>query len=413
MKRADKNGDGRVSEVEFVDFALRHECTLIDAFVSLGPAATEASVRSAIKRLGLAEDGQGVDEAVAQFLHGGAVSQAGSSPSAAPPLPPATLNDFRTLVASLDPTSASGLLAKWDGAIMLDGDSGAYVASGGPHPWKLLVAGAVAGAVSRTMTAPLDRIKLTLQLSGAQRKEKATLVGATREIYAEGGLRAFFRGNGTNVIKIAPESAIKLTAYDVFRKSISRDPESPSSFERFLAGSLAGVVSQALVYPLEITKTRLAVTAPGTYNGIADCLTKIFRQEGPAALFRGVGPSLLGIIPYAGVELMTYSTLRDYHAAWTGSKDAPTPVVLACAAFSSSVGQLCSYPLALIRTRMQAQGAPNRPVVYKSSLDCLIVTVKNEGAIRGLYKGMGVSYLKALPAVSISFAVFESVKKLL
>ena len=53
---------------------------------------------------------------------------------------------------------------------------------------------------------------------------------------------------------------------------------------------------------MEVVQTRLAVSQPGTYSGIADALAKIVRLEGPRALFRGFTPTIIGILPYAGVR---------------------------------------------------------------------------------------------------------------
>ena len=153
-------------------------------------------------------------------------------------------------------------------------------------------------------------------------------------------MRGFFRGNGTNVIKIAPESAVKFLAYERIKMLVSRDPKNLTGAERFIAGALAGVVSQTAIYPLEVTKTRLALVAPGTYNGIADCLTKIYTREGSRALFRGLGTSLGGIIPYAGVDMSVFFTLKE---AWMSRNPDKTPgvfVLLGMGASSSFCGQV-------------------------------------------------------------------------
>lgn len=108
--------------------------------------------------------------------------------------------------------------------------------------WKQLVAGAVAGAVSRTGTAPLDRLKVFMQVRGpgkirslsqasapggdpqsclifpmqvhASKTNKLNILGGLKSMIREGGMRSLWRGNGINVLKIAPESAIKFMAYE-------------------------------------------------------------------------------------------------------------------------------------------------------------------------------------------------------
>ena len=161
-----------------------------------------------------------------------------------------------------------------------------------------------------------------------------------KAIFAERGWRGFYIGNGTNVLKIAPESAAKFFAYERFKVMVAKDPTKLTGLERFTAGALAGVVSQTVIYPLEVTKTRLAVAPPGTYNGIADCVYKIFTREGPKALFRGLGTSISGIVPYAGVDMSVFFGLKE---AWMAKNPEQSPgvlVLLIMGATSSFCGQI-------------------------------------------------------------------------
>ncbi|XP_060037527.1 mitochondrial adenyl nucleotide antiporter SLC25A23 isoform X5 [Erinaceus europaeus] len=89
--------------------------------------------------------------------------------------------------------------------------------------WKQLVAGAVAGAVSRTGTAPLDRLKVLMQVH-ASKTNRLNMWGGLRSMVLEGGVRALWRGNGINVLKIAPESAIKFMAYEQVGADQTRHP---------------------------------------------------------------------------------------------------------------------------------------------------------------------------------------------
>jgi solute carrier family 25 phosphate transporter 23/24/25/41 len=122
--------------------------------------------------------------------------------------------------------------------------------------WVTLVCGAVAGAVSRTSTAPLDRLKVIMQ---AQTTGNMTISEGFKGIYKDGGAKSFFRGNGTNVIKIAPETAIKFICYDKIKERVCKDVRAPTTVERLISGAAAGFTAQSLIYPLEICKTRLAL----------------------------------------------------------------------------------------------------------------------------------------------------------
>ena len=158
--------------------------------------------------------------------------------------------------------------------------------------------GSIAGGVSRTLTAPIDRLKTLMQAAPPGQPSVPVSTGL-RNIYAEGGFAAFFRGNSVNVLKIAPETSIKFVAFDQLKGSLAVDRDSVTLSERFVAGGCAGALAQVAIYPLEICKTRMALSAAGVHSGIWDCLGKIVRAEGVGALYRGLSTSLVGIVPYA------------------------------------------------------------------------------------------------------------------
>ncbi|XP_028917795.1 calcium-binding mitochondrial carrier protein SCaMC-2 isoform X2 [Ornithorhynchus anatinus] len=275
--------------------------------------------------------------------------------------------------------------------------------------WRHLVAGGAAGAVSRTCTAPLDRLKVLMQVH-ASRSNNMCIVGGFTQMIREGGARSLWRGNGINVLKIAPESAIKFMAYEQIKRLVGTDQETLRIHERLVAGSLAGAIAQSSIYPMEVLKTRMALRKTGQYSGMLDCAKKIMSKEGMAAFYKGYIPNMLGIIPYAGIDLAVYETLKN---AWlqryaVNSADPGVFVLLACGTMSSTCGQLASYPLALVRTRMQAQASiEGAPEVTMSSLFRQIL--RTEGAF-GLYRGLAPNFMKVIPAVSISYVVYENLK---
>ncbi|XP_068104533.1 mitochondrial adenyl nucleotide antiporter SLC25A25 isoform X2 [Hyperolius riggenbachi] len=278
--------------------------------------------------------------------------------------------------------------------------------------WRHLVAGGGAGAVSRTCTAPLDRLKVLMQVH-ASRSNNMSMLGGFTQMIREGGLRSLWRGNGINVIKIAPESAIKFMAYEQIKRFIGTDQETLGIRERLVAGSLAGAIAQSSIYPMEVLKTRMALRKTGQYQGMWDCAKNILLKEGMAAFYKGYVPNMLGIIPYAGIDLAVYETLKN---AWlsryaTSSADPGVFVLLACGTISSTCGQLSSYPLALVRTRMQAQASiEGAPQVSMSHLFKHIL--QTEGPF-GLYRGLAPNFMKVIPAVSISYVVYEHLKSTL
>ncbi|XP_019640784.1 PREDICTED: calcium-binding mitochondrial carrier protein SCaMC-2-like isoform X4 [Branchiostoma belcheri] len=276
--------------------------------------------------------------------------------------------------------------------------------------WRQLVAGGTAGAVSRTCTAPLDRLKVLLQVHGAN-QARGGIMGSFQQMLKEGGVKGLWRGNGMNVLKIAPESAIKFMAYERLKKLFTREGQSLGVVERFCSGSLAGMISQTSIYPMEVLKTRLAIRKTGQYSGMWDCAVKIYQREGLRAFYKGYIPNILGVLPYAGIDLCIYETLKNMYLA--KNKNQPNPgvmVLLACGTISSTCGQLASYPLALIRTRLQAQ---TTPIPGRDTMVGLFQGILKDEGLRGLYRGIAPNFMKVAPAVSISYVVYEKTRSAL
>ncbi|RKP24773.1 mitochondrial carrier domain-containing protein [Syncephalis pseudoplumigaleata] len=302
--------------------------------------------------------------------------------------------------------------------------------------WAHLIAGAAAGAVSRTATAPLDRLKVYLQTHPPLPSSNGNpLANAMRQLYTSGGIRNFFRGNGLNVLKIAPESGIKFLSYDrckrLFGAGRRNDDGSPVELgllSKFMAGGTAGVISQGAIYPLETLKTRMMasagvqqagggeVAAVGS-NVMLRVATEMWRETGIRAYYRGILPSLVGVFPFAAIDLACFETLKAAYikrgqAKLSSTAESFTPSVfgtLVCGMISGTTGAVAVYPLSLVRTRLQAQGTPGHPRTYTGAFDVVRTTLQREG-VRGFYKGLVPTLVKVVPAVGISYTVYEKTK---
>ncbi|XP_062027704.1 calcium-dependent mitochondrial ATP-magnesium/phosphate carrier protein 2-like isoform X1 [Rosa rugosa] len=281
------------------------------------------------------------------------------------------------------------------------------------HRSRYFIAGAIAGAASRTATAPLDRLKVILQVQTS----RASVVPAIRKIFKEDGFLGFFRGNGINVVKVAPESAIKFYTYELLKnvigETMGENKDDIGTAGRLLAGGMAGAVAQTAIYPLDLVKTRLQTCASEAGKGPKlGILTKeILTHEGPRAFYKGLLPSLLGIVPYAGIDLAAYETLKDMSKTYfLHDNSDPGPLIqLGCGTVSGALGATCVYPLQVIRTRMQAQRS-NSAEAYRGMSDVFWRTLQREG-YRGFYKGLFPNLLKVVPAASITYMVYEAMKK--
>ncbi|XP_002715499.1 mitochondrial adenyl nucleotide antiporter SLC25A24 isoform X2 [Oryctolagus cuniculus] len=274
--------------------------------------------------------------------------------------------------------------------------------------WKRLVAAGIASAVARTCTAPFDRLKVMMQVQSLKTR-RMKLISGFEQMVKEGGILSLWRGNGVNVFKIAPETAIKIGAYEQYKKWLSFDDTRIGILQRFISGSLAGATAQTCIYPMEVLKTRLAVATTGEYSGITDCGKKLLKHGGVRTFFKGYLPNMLGIVPYAGLDLAVYELLKNYwldHYA-ENSVDPGIMILLGCSTLSHTCGQLASFPLNLIRTRMQAEALAEKETTPMIQL--IREIYKKEGK-KGFFRGITPNIIKLLPAVIIGCVAYEKVK---
>lgn len=249
------------------------------------------------------------------------------------------------------------------------------------------------------------------------------LTRAFGAIYRDGGLRGFWLGNGLNCIKIFPESAIKFFSYETSKRMFAKyvdqvsDARDISGFSRFMSGGIGGITSQLAIYPIETLKTRLmsSQTAASPLRGfalLADTARSMYTQGGFRAYYRGLGAGLVGVFPYSAIDMSTFEGIKLFYLKYTHKEDPGVIPLLMFGSISGSVGASTVYPLNLIRTRLQASGTPAHPRIYTSFFDAAVQTYRNEGPL-GFYRGLIPSLAKVVPAVSISYVVYEQSKRYL
>ncbi|XP_008298508.1 mitochondrial coenzyme A transporter SLC25A42-like [Stegastes partitus] len=271
-----------------------------------------------------------------------------------------------------------------------------------------LLCGAFAGAVAKTVIAPLDRTKIIFQVSSKRfsAQEAFRLIYCT---YVKDGLLSLWRGNSATMVRVMPYAAIQFCSHDQYKRLLGSyygyQGKALPPFPRFLAGSLAGTTAAMLTYPLDMVRARMAVTAKEMYSNILHVFARISQEEGVKTLYRGFTPTILGVIPYAGITFFTYETLKKLHAEKT-KRSQPYPYErLAFGACAGLIGQSASYPLDVVRRRMQTAGVTGSR--YGTILGTMREIVTQEGVVRGLYKGLSMNWVKGPVAVGISFTTFD------
>jgi solute carrier family 25 (mitochondrial carrier protein), member 16 len=269
-----------------------------------------------------------------------------------------------------------------------------------------------------------------------------------RDINAADGLRGLFRGHSATLLRVFPYAGIKFLAYEQIRAAVIPDKQHETHARRFVSGSLAGITSVFFTYPLEVMRVRMAfdtkshgrsslsrtcshiynehpplpqpIAAEGALGAASTVVQKVSPSSGLANFYRGFSPTLLGMLPYAGMSFLTHDTVGDLlrrpsiseYTLMRASNQRPgkraqlsAPAELASGAVAGLVSQSASYPLEVIRRRMQVGGAVgdgHRLTIAETARRIFL-----ERGWRGFFVGLSIGYIKVTPMVATSFYVYE------
>merc|ERR1711887_378873 len=282
------------------------------------------------------------------------------------------------------------------------------------------VAGGISAAVSKTAVAPIERVKLLLQVQAVSKQlteaqKYKGMVDCFTRIPKEQGFAAFWRGNLANVIRYFPTQALNFAFKDKYKQVFLGGVDKNKQFWRFFAGNLAsggaaGATSLCFVYPLDFARIRLAAdvgkASAREFTGLGDCLTKIFKADGLTGLYRGFGVSVQGIIIYRAAFFGLYDTAKGT----TGKTNILISWMIAqCVTAASGI---ISYPFDTVRRRLMMQsGRKGGDVMYKGTLDCWAKIAKNEGA-GAFFKGAFSNVLRG-GAIVLVLVMYDELKALM
>ncbi|KAM3305411.1 putative mitochondrial adenine nucleotide transporter BTL3 [Capsicum chinense] len=287
---------------------------------------------------------------------------------------------------------------------------------------KHLWAGAVAAMVSRTVVAPLERLKLEYIVRGEQKH----LVELVKTIAATQGLRGFWKGNLVNILRTAPFKAVNFCAFDTYRKQLLRlsGNEETTNAERFVAGAAAGVTATVMCLPLDTIRTKLVARGGEALGGVVGAFQHVIRTEGFFSLYKGLVPSILSMAPAAAVFYGVYDILKSAYLhspegrkrieymkqqgaelnAFDQLELGPMRTLLH-GAIAGACAEAATYPFEVIRRQLQLQGRAS-----KLSALATCAQIVEHGGVPALYAGLIPSLLQVLPSASISYFVYEFMK---
>ncbi|ESK97415.1 mitochondrial carrier [Moniliophthora roreri MCA 2997] len=340
-----------------------------------------------------------------------------------------------------------------------------------PEVASYFIAGGCAGAASRTVVSPLERLKIIQQVQPKGSTQYKGVWNSLVRMWKEEGFKGYMRGNGINCLRIVPYSAVQFTTYEQLKKWFARGSRELDTPKRLASGALAGITSVCSTYPLDLVRARLSIatasipinalpsateslgaalastttsaaasatkattSSPKLINAIhtsaaaqASALShsykpseltiwgmtmKIVREEGGVrGLYRGLVATAFGVAPYVGINFAAYELLRGII---TPPGKTSVARKLTCGALAGSISQTLTYPFDVLRRKMQVTGMKSSGlgIKYNGAFEALIGIIRTEGFV-GLYRGLWPNLLKVAPSIATSFFTYELVKDLL
>jgi len=284
---------------------------------------------------------------------------------------------------------------------------------------KDLLAGGVSAAVSKTAVAPIERVKLLLQVQAsstqiAADKQYKGIVDAFRRIPAEQGFGSFWRGNLSNVIRYFPTQALNFAFKDRYKQIFQRY-DAKTDFWKFFAGNLAsggaaGATSLMFVYPLDFARTRMAVDVGvgknRQFTGLGNCLATIYRADGFRGLYQGFNVSVAGIIMYRAAYFGGFDTAKSM--LLKDPKKATFFQNWAIAQVVTTAAGIISYPFDTVRRRMMMQ-AGRGEILYTGSFDCARKLYAKEG-MAAFFRGAFSNILRGTGGALV-LAFYDEIQK--
>lgn len=283
------------------------------------------------------------------------------------------------------------------------------------------VAGAFAGASTRTLVAPLDRLKLVVQLQGSL-ADSSAYEGpwkALSRMIGEEGFFALWRGNAPSILIQSGASALNFMFMDLYKKAATRMVgDEQRLLKSFLSGALAGGTAITLLYPIGLMRTKLALDVGKEKRlypqGMRDVVRHSYRVNGFTSLYQGYTVALASVSLYRMIHLGGYDWIKTEICARhnlplsTDASNLPFGERFLAAQAVSTLASTVHYPLDSVRRRLMMQ-SDTKDKKYRNGLHCFVQIYKDEG-VGGYFRGLGTNYIRSIGAalLLVSYDFFKS-----
>ncbi|KAM8825481.1 mitochondrial thiamine pyrophosphate carrier isoform 2-T4 [Synchiropus picturatus] len=289
-------------------------------------------------------------------------------------------------------------------------------------PEEAALAGSAAGMVTRALISPFDVIKIRFQLQiehlSSLRPEGKYwgLFQAGRCIYTEEGLSAFWKGHIPAQLLSIAFGAVQFASFEFLTEVVHKMTpyDSQTAGVHFVCGGLSACSATVVCQPLDTLRTRFAAQGePKVYLNLRHAVSTMCRSEGVQTFYRGLSPTLVAVFPYAGLQFFFYKVFKQLLTPPSKSADSGGSVLsLVSGSGAGMISKTITYPFDLFKKRLQVGGFEEARAQfgkvrnYKGLLDCAVSIAREEG-VRGFFKGLSPSLVKAALSTGFTFFWYE------
>lgn len=287
------------------------------------------------------------------------------------------------------------------------------------------LSGALAGAMTKAVLAPLETIRTRMVVGVGSRN----ICGSFVQVIEQQGWQGLWAGNAINMLRIVPTQAIELGTFEYVKRAMASTKEKWEQAERpklqigyaqiqfslswlspvAVAGAAAGIASTLVCHPLEVLKDRLTI-CPEVYPSMNLAVGKMYKDGGIGALYAGIFPTLVGMLPYSTCYYFMYETVKRSYCSAKKKDSLSRGEMLLVGALSGLTASTISYPLEVARKRIMVGSLEGK--CPPNMVAALSEVIREEGLL-GLYRGWGASCLKVMPSSGITWTFYEGWKDIL
>uniref|UniRef100_A0A2P2HXP5 Mitochondrial basic amino acids transporter n=1 Tax=Hirondellea gigas TaxID=1518452 RepID=A0A2P2HXP5_9CRUS len=281
--------------------------------------------------------------------------------------------------------------------------------------WGAGLGGGCAGVL---VGHPFDTVKVKLQTQDFRNPQYKGTWDCFRQIVKRDGARGLLKGMASPIMGVGFVNAI---TFGVQSNVAKRFQDQQALKTHFMSGMAAGFCQAFICAPVELTKIRLqlqedmlgsrsgSAAKPVMYKGPMDCLQMILKKEGIRGVFRGQLITVMREVPAFGTYFLTYEACVRALSGSETSQDAGVGAILMAGGTAGAASWIISYPLDVIKTRLQSDGAFG-PARYTGILDCATKSIREEG-IGVMTRGLKCSVIRAFPTNAAVFLVVTNIMK--